>query len=42
MTTPSVSEMESIARNWTAMIPRVNSFDNGFRDNANREYRRKH
>lgn len=41
-TTPSLSEMESIARMWTAMIPRVTSFDNGFRDNANREYIRQH
>lgn len=42
MTTPSVSEMESVARNWTAMIPRDNTFSNGFRDAANREYRKIH
>ena len=41
-TNPSLSEMESIARMWTAMIPRTTSFDNGFRDNANREYRKIH
>lgn len=42
LTNPSVSELESFARNWTAMIPRDNTFDNGFRDNANREYRKIH
>lgn len=42
LTNPSMSEMESICRMWTAMIPRMTSFDNGFRDNANREYRRTH
>lgn len=42
LTNPSLSEMESICRMWTAMIPRMTSFDNGFRDNANREYRRTH
>lgn len=41
-TTPSLSEMESIARMWTAMIPRMTSFDNSFKDNANREYRKIH
>jgi hypothetical protein len=41
-TIPNVSEMESIARMWTAMIPRTTSFDNGFKDNANREYRKIH
>lgn len=41
-TMPSVSEMESIARMWTAMLPRTTSFDNGFRDNTNREYRKIH
>lgn len=39
---PNMSEMESICRMWTAMIPRATSFDNGFRDNSNREYRRIH
>ena len=42
LTTPSVSEMESFAREWTAMIPRDNTFSNGFRDAGNREYRRIH
>lgn len=41
-TLPSLSEMESICRMWTAMIPRTNSFDNGFKDNSDREYRRIH
>lgn len=41
-TIPNVSEMESIARMWTAMLPRTTSFDNGFKDNANREYRKIH
>lgn len=41
-TTPSVSEMESFARNWISLLPRINNFDNGFRDAANREYRKTH
>lgn len=39
---PSVSEMESIARMWNTMIPKVREFDNGFHSLGNREYLRKH
>lgn len=37
-TLPSPSEMESIARLWNTMIPKVREFDNGFRNLGNREY----
>jgi len=40
MTTPSVSEMESITRMWNTMIKPVRQFDNGFRNLGNREYLR--
>ena len=42
LTIPSVSEMESISRMITALIPRVRQFDNGFVDLGNREYIRRH
>jgi hypothetical protein len=42
MTTPSLSEMESISRMMTTMIPQVKHFDNGFKDEGNREYLRRH
>lgn len=42
LTNPSVSELESVTREWTSMLDRPNTFDNGFRDNGNREYRRIH
>lgn len=41
MTTPSYSEMESIARMWNTMIPKVREFDKGFKDLGNREYLKK-
>ena len=37
-TTPSPSEMRSIAAIWSTMIPKMREFDNGFRDLGNREY----
>lgn len=40
MTTPSVSEMESITRMWNTMIKPVRQFDNGFRNLGDREYLR--
>ena len=40
MTTPSVSEMESITRMWNTLIPRVRQFDNGFVNLGDREYLR--
>ena len=42
LTNPSMSELESITREWTSMLDRPNTFDNGFRDNGNREYRKIH
>jgi hypothetical protein len=42
MTIPSTSEMESIARMWNTLIPRVRQFDNGFHNLGDREYLRKH
>lgn len=39
---PSVSEMESITRNWNAMIPKMREFDNGFKHLGDREYLRRH
>lgn len=41
-TTPSVSEMEAFARMWTSLIPRMTSFDSGFIEAGDREYRRQH
>lgn len=40
-TLPSPSEMESIARMWNTLIPKMREFDNGFKDLGNREYLRK-
>ena len=42
MNLPSLSEMESISRALTHLIPRVREFDNSFRDLGSREYLRKH
>lgn len=42
MTTPSISEMESITRMLTTMIKPVTSFDNRFKHVGDREYRRKY
>lgn len=42
MTMPSVSEMESITRMLNTMIKPITSFDNGFRNMGDREYRRRH
>ena len=39
---PSLSEMESISRSLTAMIPRMRQFDDGFTALGNREYLRRH
>lgn len=39
---PSISEMESIARAFNTMIPRMREFDNGFTSLGDREYLRKH
>lgn len=39
---PSVSEMESITRAMTAMIPRMTEFDYGFKHLGDREYLRRH
>ena len=39
---PSPSEMESISRMMTALIPRMREFDKGFRHSGDREYLRKH
>lgn len=39
---PSPSEMESLARIWNTMIPRMQEFSNGFRDLGNREYLKRH
>lgn len=41
-TIPSVSEMESIARMWNTMIPKMREFDNGFQHLGSREYLKKH
>ena len=41
-TTPNVSEMEAFARMWTSLIPRMTSFDSGFIEQGDREYRRQH
>ena len=42
MTLPSVSEMESITRMLNTMIKPTTSFDNGFRNIGDREYRRRY
>ncbi len=42
MTTPSVSEMESITRYINTMIKPVTHFDNGFKNLGDREYRRRY
>lgn len=39
---PSESEMESICRSWTTLIPRMREFDNGWKNLGNREYIRNH
>lgn len=39
---PSVSEMESIARAFNTMIPKMREFDSSFKNLGNREYLRKH
>lgn len=39
---PSVSEMESISRMMTSLIPRVREFDNGFKHEGDRQYLRNH
>lgn len=41
-TIPSTSEMESIARMWETLIPRVRQFDTGFKNMGDREYLRRH
>ena len=41
-TIPSQSEMESIARMWNTMIPKVREFDNGFKHLGDREYLKNH
>lgn len=41
-TLPSLSEMESISRYVTSIIPSVRHFDNGFKNLGDREYIRKH
>ena len=42
LTTPSVSEMESITRMWNTMIPKMREFDRGFIHEGDREYLKKH
>lgn len=42
MTTPSMSEMESMTRYLNTLIKPVRQFDNGFKDLGNREYLRRH
>lgn len=42
MTTPSMSEMESMTRYFNSLIPRVREFDNSFRTLGDREYLRNH
>ena len=42
MTTPSVSEMESITRYLNTLIKPVTHFDNGFKNLGDREYRRRY
>ena len=40
-TLPSVSEMESMARMWSTLIPKMRDFDNGFVNAGDREYLRR-
>lgn len=40
-TTPSPSEMQSLANIWSTMIPQMRKFDEGFKTLGNREYLRK-
>lgn len=42
LTTPSVSEMESITRMWNTMIQRVSEFNDGFESLGNKEYLKIH
>ena len=42
MTTPSISEMESISRMWNTLIPRLHQFDRGFKRLGDRQIIRKH
>jgi hypothetical protein len=42
MTTPSLSEMQSISNYLTSLIPRTMEFDKSFRDFGDREYIRRH
>ena len=42
MTTPSVSEMESLTRYLNTMLKPMRSFDQGFKSLGNREYLRRH
>ena len=42
MTTPSVSEMQSITNMFNSLIPRVSEFYNGFKNMGDREYIRRH
>lgn len=39
---PSESEMESICRSWTTLIPRMREFDSGWKNLGNREFIRNH
>lgn len=42
MSTPSLSEMQSISNYFTSLIPRTMEFDKSFRDLGDREYIRRH
>ena len=42
MTTPSISEMESISRMWNTLIPRLHQFDRGFKHLGDRQIIKKH
>ena len=42
LTMPSISEMESMQRMWTAMIPRTQAFKDGFKHISDQEHRRVH
>lgn len=39
---PSVSEMESIARMWSSLVPRTSEFEKGFKHLGDKEYIRRH
>lgn len=41
MTMPSYADMETITNLWNQVIPKLDMFENGFRDLGNKEYRRK-